>query len=193
VRAGNATVDNRSTTRAAYLLATPALRDLARRDARLSTRLAASVPVAVFGTGSSRVELRQAAPSGARALTRERRAERADRVQAGRELLQNRRVVVDGVVRRTLAEGGLDLRAETLLALFATRATVRVVAVEPDPRTAATGLPARSLVVALPRAAALSMIATMPTDYAPTVVVQGRDGQTHLTWPLTPRAVRPVG
>jgi hypothetical protein len=178
---------------APYVLSTAALRDRAVPNERIDALLKGSVPIAIFGTGRLRVELRQVAPAGVEAWQRERDDERADRMQAGRELLRNTQIRASGATRQALADGSLDLRAETSLALLAQHGTVRVVAIVNGTVLPESGLPARSVVVAADPAVVARTVATMQDEYQPSAVTRLPHQHSRLTWLLTPRAVKPVG
>ncbi|HEV8221237.1 MAG TPA: hypothetical protein VGQ05_13285 [Streptosporangiaceae bacterium] len=93
---------------------------------RRLTRVYAPLAIARFGTGNSRIDVRQilpAGPSGARArLAKKLREAR----QSGRELLANSRIEVSGEARTVLGLGHVDERLMATLAVLATEEPIDV-------------------------------------------------------------------
>ena len=79
----------------------------------------APVVLASFGTGSAQTAIRVVAPDGSAAYMRNLRADVAERIYAGHQLLHNPRFHASGPARRALAAGQVDSR---LLAVFAAMA-----------------------------------------------------------------------
>jgi hypothetical protein len=94
--------------------------------ARLST-VYAPVVLASFGTGSARTAIRVVAADGTTAYMRSLRTDVAQRVTAGRLLLQNPRFRASGPARRALAAGQADSRLLMALAPLAHIYRVQVV------------------------------------------------------------------
>ncbi|HEY3976099.1 MAG TPA: tetratricopeptide repeat protein [Streptosporangiaceae bacterium] len=95
--------------------------------ARLA-RVYAPLVLAQFGTGSARIEIRLTAPDGSAAYLRALRADRAARVNAGQQLLANRRLSEDPGPERELADGQVDSRLLTTIAALTAVRRLRIVA-----------------------------------------------------------------
>jgi hypothetical protein len=108
----------------------------------------APVVLASFGKGSARTAIRVVAPYGSAAYMRNLRADMAQRVYVGRQLLQNPRLHVSGPARRALAAGQVDSR---LLAAFPELAHIHPVDVVDFSRPASgasPGMPLRAVDIA---------------------------------------------
>jgi hypothetical protein len=174
-----------------HILSTPVLRDEAARDPALSAVLQSSLPIAVFGRGVKRVEVRQVAPDGAAAFARRWRQDVVDRAVAGIDLLHNPRVQENSSSRAVLLRGGLDLRAVVLVTLLAAQTDVRMIDVTSDPHEAAAHMPARRVAIAITHAAPslAAVLAMLPSHYQPSTVTVLPRGPRELEWPV---AVAPV-
>ncbi|HEY7007499.1 MAG TPA: hypothetical protein VH395_01085 [Jatrophihabitantaceae bacterium] len=170
---------------AGLVLSTPSLRTDAAAQPAVASVIAASLPVAQFGAGASRVEVRQVSPDGLANLQQRRMQDLGFRKLAGTELLRNPHVQVSADARDQLARGDLDLRAETLLAVVANSTDVRVVSIVDDPAEEGFGMPARTVVVSVARHAPLdAAVAGIPGAAKPTVTAPSGD-QQQLSWPLS--------
>lgn len=174
-----------------HILATPELRTEAAGNPAIAGALASSRPIAAFGTGAARVEVREVAAEGATALERRWRQDVTDRVAAGAGLLRNPRVQEDPAPRAVLQRGGLDLRAMVLVGLLADNTDVRIVSITSDPAEAAAGMPARRvrMSIASPARSLAATLATMPPTYRPSSVAVLPEGARQLAWPV---AMAPV-
>jgi hypothetical protein len=168
-----------------YVLSTTALRANAAASSAVAAVLAASLPVARFGSGAARVEVRQVSPDGLASLQQRRMQDLGYRKLAGTELLRNPHVQVSKDARDQLARGDLDLRAETLLAVLANSTHVDVLAIRDDPAEDGFGMPARTLVVTIARRPPLrAAVASMPSASKPTVTSLSGE-QRQLSWQLS--------
>jgi hypothetical protein len=174
-----------------FVLSTPELRHESGFLASVSGALGSSLPVAIFGRGATRVELRQIATDGLAALTRRWRDDVATRRLAGVGLLRNPRVEKNSSAQSVLRRGGLDLRASILIALLAAKTDIRILDVATDPAEAAFDRPARSVRVSLADSAVAlsSSVATLSPGLRPSSVTRLRDGVVQLRWAV---AVAPV-
>ncbi|MCU1657210.1 MAG: hypothetical protein JWO57_1866 [Pseudonocardiales bacterium] len=168
----------------AFVLSTAELRDEAGSIDSVSAALASSLPVAVFGSGAARVELREIATDGAAALTDRWRHDLAARTSAGIGLLRNPRVEATTSSQAALRHGGLDLRAATVIAWLAAKTPVRITDVAIDGAEAAAGRPARRMTISIADATiALSAeLAALPPDYRPASVTPLPRGLLRLWW-----------
>lgn len=183
-QAGRAAVQSRpqSWRSADWVLATPQLRRLAGSVKRVHKALASAVPVAIFGSGPTRVEIGRLLPGGRRAAVRAMAADADVRRTAELQLLRNRRVHIDAAARRAFATGAVDLRAATLLAVVSRSSDVTVTAVSIDPAEHAAELPARRLVLAFANDLALpDALAVLPPPYRPSLI-QGSNQRCRVTW-----------
>lgn len=124
-----------------WVLATPTLRNDAGNG---GGAISDSYPVAVFGTGSSRVEVRRSGLEPAQAREAEQRA----RAGVGEALLDSGRVEADEPTRQLLAAGRVDPRILATLAGLISGGPVRVVGLPALPGEEAAGQPRRQLVLA---------------------------------------------
>jgi hypothetical protein len=169
-----------------YIVLTPKLRNDAQGDPALSAALASSRPIAMFGTGTVRVEVRQVAADGPTALERRWQQDITDRAVAGAGLLHNPRVHEGKAAQQVLAHGGLDLRAVVLVGLLAANVDVRILGITADPSEAAAGMPARRVQVSIAGHASsiTATVATMPRVYRPSSITPLSDRERRLTWPV---------
>jgi Tetratricopeptide repeat len=106
------------------VVATAAVRSLF--GARLAS-VYAPVPIASFGAGSARIEVRVVAPDGSAAYLSVLRSDLLARRSAGAQLLLNTRITVTGAARRQLTEGLADSRLLTTLAVLARMDPLRII------------------------------------------------------------------
>ena len=173
---------------AGFLLSTPSLRSDATVQRAVASVVAASLPVAQFGAGASRVEVRQVSPDGLANLQQRRMQDLGYRKLAGTELLRNPHVQVSADARNQLGRGDLDLRAETLLAVVANSTDVRVVEIVDDPAEEGFGLPARTVVVSVGQLAPLqAAVAGLPGTSKP--AISAVSGKQQLDWQLSGTAL----
>jgi hypothetical protein len=174
-----------------HILSTPELRNEAARDPVVSSALQSSLPVAVFGVGAERVEVRQVAVDGAAAMMRRWQKDVTNRAVGGAGLLRNPQVLEDSASRAVLLRGGLDLRAVVLVGLLAAKSDVRIMDIASNPNEAAARMPARRVRIAIAHAASAlaAVLAMLPSAYRPSSVTVLPGGQRELAWPV---AVAPV-
>ena len=108
----------------------------------------APVVLATFGTGSARTAVRVVAADGAAAYMRSLRTDVAERVIAGRQLLQNPQLHASGPARRALAAGQVDSRLLSAFAALATMYRVQVVDFSGLAPGASAGMPLRAADIA---------------------------------------------
>ncbi len=172
----------------AYLISTPSARAAASGD--VADALAASAPVALFGQGADRVEVRKVDPSGAADLKSRMATDRSQRLQAGTSLLRNKHIHPNGAAKKTLTSGSLDLRADTVLAVLADKGDIQLIGLPQDPAEAAAGLPVRDLTVTAPNTSALTItLDALPVSYRPLHITPVAGGAVHLQWDV---AIAPV-
>jgi hypothetical protein len=91
----------------AVIVATPAVRrDLGRRLGSFY----APVVIASFGSGGARIEVRVIAPDGAAAYVGALRADLANRISSGAQMLQSPRITMSAAARRQVLAGHVDSR-----------------------------------------------------------------------------------
>jgi hypothetical protein len=166
------------------LVTTPAIRaqvtsGLAGAAARVS-----ALPIAKFGSGQQQVDVTLLVEGEASGLADRLSREASERSEADRGLLTNPRVSTPAGLRYWLADGRLDLRAATTVALLAGRAEVRIDAIGLDAAEAAAGRPARTIVLSTDAAALPEVLRTLPPSYAPDRVSALSAGSHQLTWPV---------
>ena len=91
----------------AVIVATPAVRR--ELGGRLGS-LYAPVVIASFGSGGARIEVRVIAPDGAPAYVGALRADLANRISAGAQMLQSPRITMSAPARRQVLAGHVDSR-----------------------------------------------------------------------------------
>jgi hypothetical protein len=174
-----------------FVLSTPTLRAEA---GRASAALHSSLPIATFGTGAARVEVRQVAAHGVITLMRSWQRDQTVRRLAGIGLLRNPRVYASESARAQLRRGALDLRACVLVSLLSARTGVRVIAIARNPDEAA-GRPARTLTLSMsdPGTALRDVLATMPQKFRPAPVVTLAGAARRLRWQVATAPVPMLG
>jgi hypothetical protein len=177
-----------SPLRSDVLVATP----LVRREfgGRLSS-VYARVILASFGSGATRVDIRAIALQGAAAYGSALSADQQSRRAAGRQLSDNKQIVISAVARRQMLAGRVDSRLLTTLAVLTTIHSLSVVAFGDSGPGAAPGVPLRSVELATPSQTAkpgrpltvqrtLAMVNKQLPPYRPARAgrIRLRDGQT---------------
>lgn len=156
----------------------------------LAEAMSRSRAVAVFGSSSDRVEVRQILS----ASDADNPVDVSARAAAGRQLLLNPNVQAAPEVRTVLDAGDLDLRAATLVAALASGTTVRLLDVPQNAAEERAKAPVRSLRLAVDDQAALkNTLASLPAQFRPLTPHVAADGSELITW--VPNAVPepPVG
>ncbi len=152
-----------------------------------------SAVVAVFGTGTARMSVRQVFSGGTAQLLARERVDRVSRLQAGRELSVNRSLTFAAPVRAVVTKGALDLRAATVLTLLAQQGGVYVRSAPIDPAEAAAGLPVRTITVkAADAQAAADILQNLPVAYHPASVVVVAQGTYQITWAVAIASALPI-
>lgn len=170
-----------------YAVSTDALRAEARSGNAIKRALASSVPIAVFGSGSHRVVVRQVSTASPAEIASRQAADLRRRRAGERELLTNPAIHVRARARAALRAGQLDLRAATVLVLMANSSHVELVSVNPDEPEQAAGLPARSVDVRTDADAAVeAMLSNLPPSYRPASDTRLPDGTHRMVWPIDP-------
>jgi len=176
-----------------YLVSTASTRVDSAILPPLEQALRSSIAVAIFGSGSHRVEVRQILPRGIDGVDVRRSADAQARRRAEAALLHNRRVLVDLAAVGVLEAGGLDLRAATVLALMADRELLRVDAIDSDPAETAARLPARTVEITVTQPTLVAdTVRGLPTDYRPQLVRTLGPMRSQLVWPIAVAPVLPV-
>jgi hypothetical protein len=124
------------------VIATPAVRS------EFGSRLAsvyAPVTLAVFGSGSTRIDIRAIAPDGAAAYSGAFAADQRARKLAGQQMATNPRITVSGTARQQLMAGQVDSRLLVTLTTLAAMHPVTIKGFGSSPGTGSTpGVPLRS-------------------------------------------------
>jgi hypothetical protein len=181
--------------RAGWTIITPGLRDEAPDSTPVTSALAATIPVAVFGGGSDRVVIARLVPGRTSAVAAAVAADARERRNAAAALLHNGHVRIAEAARAAFTAGSVDFRADTLLAAIASNSShgsATVVQVQTDAAEQATGLPARRLEIAFPDQSTLSdALASLSARFRP-YLVQGTNRLAQLTWRVRIPPVRPL-
>lgn len=167
-----------------FVVSTPDIRAAIAGRLAAAAGQRASLPVAAFGTGAERVDVRMILPGAQASLAARLMRDQHERALAAAALLHNPRVTATASARVALRRGQLDMRAATLLALLTARTPVRIDTITSRPPEEAAGRPARSVTLSLTDPAALTATTHMLTgDYAP-ALVRTASGGTRLDWPV---------
>lgn len=166
------------------LVTTPAVRAQVTRGLAGAAARVSALPIAKFGGGPQQVDVTLLVDGGASGLADRLSREASERSEADRGLLTNPRMSTPAGLRYWLADGRLDLRAATTVALLAGRAEVRINAIGLDAAEAAAGRPARTIVLSTDTAALTEVLRTLPRSYAPDRVSALSAGSHQLTWPV---------
>jgi hypothetical protein len=97
----------------------------------------APVVLARFGAGSTRIEVRVAAPDGSAAYLSALRSDLRGRQSTGAQLLLNQRITVGGTARRQLADGRVDTRLLMTVAVLARLDPLRIIGFSRSPGASA--------------------------------------------------------
>jgi hypothetical protein len=166
-------------TSAAFVVSTPALRAAAQDSPPIAHALAASVPVAVLGSGADAVILRQVTGVSAAQLAADARTRRS----AESELLANPAITASPAAAQLFRAGAVDLRCATFLAIVAATDRVRIVRVVVDPAERAADRPARTVEVSTTSATPLTnLVRAASAEYRPASSTRLADGTWRLTW-----------
>ncbi|MBO0817849.1 MAG: hypothetical protein J2P30_22180, partial [Actinobacteria bacterium] len=140
----------------------------------------APVSLAGFGSGVARVEIRFAAPDGARAYLAELARDVAARKAAGTEMLRNASIHASPAARRQLTAGQVDTRLLVTLVTLAHSYPVDIISFGANQRGASPGVPLRSAEIAgapgpgsTPAVSALtlrSFVRSQQPPYRPSIV-----------------------
>jgi len=175
-----------------YLVSTESVRSTLGAEPEVAAAFDASTPVAVFGQGEQRVEVRQILPAGKQALSERVSTAAEQRALTGAALARNPGVQLPPAVRDALVGGSVDPRIPVALAELATASPVQVLALPADRGETAAGLPARAVLLRtgdLERARGI--LRGLPAAYAPMTVTSTPQGLL-LRWPLDAAALLPV-
>ena len=147
----------------------------------------APVLLASFGTGTSQVEVRAAAPDGAAAYAKAEQADLAARRSGGAQLLHSKSIQPGAEAAAQIRAGQVDSRLLIMLAMLASQHSWRVVAFgDASPGVPMAAAPLRQVVIAGPDdqavTAALAMVRAQRAPYAPAraAVVRLAGGQPGL-------------
>src|SRR5690242_14347173 len=143
--------------------------------------------LASFGTGTSQVEVRAAAPGGAAAYAKALAADLASRRSGGTQLLHSKSIQAGAEAAAQLQAGQVDSRILIMLAMLASQHSWRVVAFgDSSPGVALADAPLRQVIItgndARTVAAALALVHAQQALYAPAqaAIVRLADGQPGL-------------
>jgi hypothetical protein len=168
-----------------YAVSTAALRATAGPGSGVDRVLTSSVPIAMFGSGSGVVLVRQASTADAADLAASRAADLQKRRAGERQLLANPAIHAGTAARTALHAGRLDLRAATVLALMANSSHVDLLSVNIDRPEQLVGLPARSIDVRTDAESAVeAMLSNLPPSYRPTSDSRLPGGAHRMVWPI---------
>jgi len=128
--------------------------------------------LASFGTGTSQVEVRAAAPGGAAAYAKALAADLASRRSGGAQLLHSKSIKAGAEAAAQLQTGQVDSRILIMLAMLASQHSWRVVAFgDSSPGVALADAPLRQVTItgndARTVAAALALVHAQQAPYAP--------------------------
>jgi len=175
-----------------YLVSTESVRSTRAAEPEVAAASDASTPVAVFGKGEQRIEVRQILPAGKPALTQRLSRAAEQRTLTGRALARNPGVQLPPAVRDALTGGAVDPRIPVTLAELATASPVQVLGLPTVRGETAAGLPARAVLLrTADPAGARELLRGLPATYAPTTVTPTPQGLL-LRWPLDVAALLPV-
>jgi hypothetical protein len=127
------------------VVATPALRS--QFGARLANVYAPEV-IASFGSGTGRIDIRAVAPDGTAAYDSALAADRGERIDAGKQLIGNRRITMSAAARETLRAGQVDPRLLAMLAALAAQQPVRILGLGDPSPGASAAIPLRGAEIA---------------------------------------------
>ena len=156
------------------IVATPALRS--QFGPRLATVYAPLV-LASFGAGAQRIDIRYLAPGGTAAFEASLASATRARIQAGQQLLGNKRVQVSAQARGALLAGNVDPRLLITLGLLAHEIPVRLVLFSDPSPGASSAVPLRGAEIGASTSAGLSaMLAFLAqqTTYQPSQYHEAR-------------------
>ena len=153
--------------------------------------LHSSAVLAVFGTGTDRVEVRKIVPGGADRAGRTSAGsghDAAAAAEAGAELARNQSVALTPAARRALVAGRVDQRLMTMLVAVAADRPVSVDAFSSDPAEAGTGAPYRSIAFRArsddDARAIRRLLADQVPPYRPAAIEVGPDARMTVTYAL---------
>jgi hypothetical protein len=111
-----------------------------------SRLVAADAPatIASFGSGSTRIDIREIAPQGTATYLSALRADMQARKTSGTQLLNNQRIMASATARRQLADGQVDARLLVVIAGLAAQRPFSILAFGDLARGASPGIPLRS-------------------------------------------------
>jgi len=156
------------------IVATPALRS--QFGPRLATVYAPLV-LASFGAGAQRIDIRYLAPGGTAAFEASLASATHARIQAGQQLLGNKRVQASAQARGALLAGNVDPRLLITLGLLAHEIPVRLVLFSDPSPGASSAVPLRGAEIGASTSAGLSaMLAFLAqqTTYQPSQYHEAR-------------------
>jgi len=156
------------------IVATPALRS--QFGPRLATVYAPLV-LASFGAGAQRIDIRYLAPGGTAAFEASLASATRARIQAGQQLLGNKRVQTSGQARTALLAGNVDPRLLITLGLLAHEMPIRLVLFSDPSPGASSAVPLRGAEIGASTSAGLSaMLAFLAqqTTYQPSQYHEAR-------------------
>lgn len=150
---------------------------------QLGTRLAsvyAPAVIAAFGAGATLVQVRVVVPGGTAAYIPALRADQKARTTVGGELSRAERVQATPAAKRELARGQVDSRLLMTLAGLAHQVPVRITSFGGAGPGSATGDPLRIMIITVPAAHYLLVLAFLHQQRAPllAVVSAHRHGRT---------------
>jgi hypothetical protein len=147
----------------------------------------APLVIAKFGAGPEQVEIRYIPPDGTAAFESQLKAERANRVEAGEQLLTNKNVQASPAAKATLLAGQVDPRLLVTLSALAHLMPLQLIAFDDSSPGATSAVPLRGVEIGAAASAGLPtmlafLTAQQPT-YAPAkaVITRKASGQSVLT------------
>ncbi|MGH3187802.1 MAG: hypothetical protein ACRDPY_07310 [Streptosporangiaceae bacterium] len=154
--------------------------------ARLASVYAPLV-IASFGSGANRIDIRAAAPEGSSAFEAQLASDRQARIEAGRQLLNNKNVQATSVARQELLQGDVDPRLLVTLSALASKMSLRLIAFDDLSPGASPDLPLRGAEIGAAESAGLSAILAFleaqQTTYQPAQdgIIRLADGKSAIT------------
>jgi hypothetical protein len=147
----------------------------------------APLVIAKFGAGAEQVEIRYIPPDGTAAFESQLKAERANRIEAGEQLLTNKNVQASPAAKASLVAGQVDPRLLVTLSALAHLMPLQLIAFDDSSPGATSAVPLRGVEIGAAASAGLPtmlafLTAQQPT-YAPAkaVITRKASGQSVLT------------
>jgi len=168
-----------------FILSTESVRSTVGGQPQVDTAIANSRPVAVFGTGQQRVEVRRILPGGAGSIDAQQAKDRQLSRAAGNQLTANPGLTLSPAARSALQTGAVDPRAVLSLGALADSQPITVQRITAEPGESAAGLPARALQIKAADASAVQrFFARQAGPFRPAAAQRLPGGAVQVSWAL---------